>query len=100
MILLDDRRCHVEVNGAYIRLLGYPRTTLIGQPVTAFVSASTASEAESRAALRRRQFTGVRELTCDDGRRVKVEFAGHPELVTGRYLVLVVALEVCAPSGA
>jgi DNA-binding CsgD family transcriptional regulator len=92
MILLDDRRCHVEVNGAYLGLLGYPRSALIGHPVTDFVAGSPASEREWRAALRRRQFTGVAELRCDDGRSVKVEFAGHPEVVTGRHLVLVVAM--------
>jgi PAS domain S-box-containing protein len=92
MVLLDERRCQVEANGAYLKLLGYPRSALIGHPVSEVVVSGEVSEREWRAALRRRQFTGVTELKCDDGRRVRVEFAGHPELVTGRHLVLMVAV--------
>ena len=38
------------------------------------------------------QFTGTIELLRADGGCVTVEFAGHPEVVTGRQLVLAVAL--------
>ena len=65
MILLDNHRCHVDVNGAYLRLLGHPRTALIEQPGSEFVAGAPASEAEWRAAFRRDKFTGIRELTCD-----------------------------------
>jgi DNA-binding CsgD family transcriptional regulator len=92
MVLLDDRRCQVEANGAYLKLLGCPRTALIGHPVSEVVVSGRVSESEWQAALRLRQFNGVTELRCDDGRRVRVEFAGHPELVTGRRLVLLVAI--------
>jgi PAS domain S-box-containing protein len=33
MPLVDERRRHVDVNGACLRLLGYPRDQLIGRPV-------------------------------------------------------------------
>jgi PAS domain S-box-containing protein len=33
MVLLDERRRHVDANGAYVKLLGYPRDALIGRPV-------------------------------------------------------------------
>jgi PAS domain S-box-containing protein len=93
MVLLDDRRRHVEVNGAYLALLGYPRDALIGRPVHEFVSGGPRlSDREWRAELHKRRFTGVADLVCHDGRRVRVEFAGHPERVTGEHLVLFVAI--------
>jgi PAS domain S-box-containing protein len=93
MVLLDDQRRHVEVNGAYLALVGYRRGDLIGQPVYEFLAEGPlATTAEWEAALRQRQFTGVAEVVCADGRLVKVEFAGHPEVVTGRQLVLFVAI--------
>jgi PAS domain S-box-containing protein len=93
MVLLDERRRQVEVNGAYLRLLGYSRAALIGHPLFEFViGGPVASSGEWRAALRRRQFTAVGDLRREDGGRVRVEFAGHPAVVTGRPLVLFVAL--------
>ncbi len=95
MVLLDDERRHVEVNSAYLELLGYERSALIGQPITALrTEGPIASAREWRAALRQKQFTGVANLVRADGRQVTIEFAGHPEVVTGKQLVLFVALEV------
>ena len=37
MALLDERRCHVEVNGAYVSLLGYPARELLGHPIYEFI---------------------------------------------------------------
>ena len=37
MALLDERRCHVEVNGAYVSLLGYPKRELLGHPIYEFI---------------------------------------------------------------
>jgi PAS domain S-box-containing protein len=91
MVLLDDQRRHVEVNGAYLQLLGYRSADLIGRHVYEFVvGGSIVTLPEWRAILRRRQFTGTADLICSDGRLVRVEFAGHPEVVTGRKLVLFV----------
>lgn len=95
MVLLDDERRHVEVNGAYVQLLGYRPSALLGRPISDLrADGAVASADEWRAALRQKQFTGVAELACADGGRVTVEFAGHPEAVTGRNLVLFVALRV------
>ena len=93
MVLLDDDRCHVEVNGAYVQLLGYRPSELIGRPIHDLRADGRAlSDAEWHAVLRQKQFTGTVELVRADGGHVTVEFAGHPETVTGRQLVLCVAL--------
>jgi PAS domain S-box-containing protein len=93
MVLLDDERRHVEVNGAYVQLLGYRPSDLIGRPVYELrADHSATSEKLWHAALRRKQFTGTIELLRADGGHVTVEYAGHPEIVTGRRLVLFVAL--------
>jgi PAS domain S-box-containing protein len=93
MVLLDDERRHVEVNGAYVQLLGYRPSDLIGRPVYELrADGARASVEQWHAALRQRQFTGTIELLRADGGHVTVEFAGHPEIVTGQQLVLFVAL--------
>ncbi len=95
MVLLDDDRRHVEVNGAYVQLLGYRPSELIGRPVYELrADHSGISEQEWRAALRQKQFTGTIELVRADGGHLTAEYAGHPEVVTGRQLILFVALRV------
>lgn len=93
MVLLDEHRCHVETNGAYLQLLGYRRDALIGRPVyDLVVGGPSLNETEWHAILRHGQFAGGADLRCADGRSLRVEFAGHPEIVTGRQLVLFVVL--------
>ncbi|HJS92953.1 MAG TPA: PAS and helix-turn-helix domain-containing protein [Solirubrobacteraceae bacterium] len=93
MVLLDDHRHHVEVNGAYLNLMGYGRAALIGRPVYEFVvGGPIVTLHEWRTILRRRQFAGEAELVRADGGRVWVEFAGHPEIVTEQQLVLFVVV--------
>jgi PAS domain S-box-containing protein len=93
MVLLDNERRHVEVNGSYLQLLGYPKSALIGRPVYEFVSGGPIqSRREWLASLGQRQFSGRATLICADGHKESVEFAGHPEIVTGRQLVLFVCL--------
>ncbi|MGA8335899.1 MAG: LuxR C-terminal-related transcriptional regulator [Solirubrobacteraceae bacterium] len=95
MVLLDDDRRHVEVNGAYVQLLGYRPSELIGRPVYELrADHSAISEQEWRTALRQKQFTGTIELVRADGGHLTAEYAGHPEVVTGRQLILFVALRV------
>lgn len=93
MVLLDDERRHVEVNGAYLQLLGYRRADLIDRPVYEFVvGGPIVTLGEWRTILRRAQFAGAADLVRADGGKVWVEFAGYPETVTGRRLVLFVVL--------
>jgi PAS domain S-box-containing protein len=93
MALLDDHRRIVEINGSLLRLLGYDRRSLVGRPVYELrMDGPPASNHEWRGALAKRQFTGVADFRRADGSRIHVEFAGHPEVVTGRQLVLCVVL--------
>ena len=93
MVLLDERRRHVDANGAYVKLLGYTRDELIGRPVYAFVAGGPlASPAEWAAKLQTGHFTGEADLVCADGSNIAVQWAATTEVVTGRRLVLFVAL--------
>ena len=98
MMLLDDRRCLVEVNAAYLSLSGCRRSELIGRPVYERVAGGPlVSTPEWRALLGKKQFTATADLVRADGGRMTVEIAGHPEIVTGRQLVLFVVMRA-APS--
>ena len=93
MALLDDRRCHVEVNGAYVSLLGYPVRDLRGHHVYDFIVGGPKATAEEWArAIRGGNFSGQTEMRCADGHTVSVQWAATPECVTGRRFVLFVAL--------
>jgi PAS domain S-box-containing protein len=93
MVLLDSARRHVDVNGAYLTLLGHRRRDIIGQPVYRFVAGGPLlSPAEWKSTMMQREFTGEGELVAADGSKVKVQFAATTEVVTGRRLVLFVAL--------
>jgi PAS domain S-box-containing protein len=93
MVLVDDRRIQIDVNGAYLKLLGYPRGRVIGQPLYRYVvETSRASGEEWAAALAVGRFTGEAELICADGSRASVQWGASAEVVTGRRLVLFVAL--------
>lgn len=93
MVLLDDRRRHVDVNGAYLQLLGYRRDDIIGRPVYEIVAGGPLrSDAEWAALLGSERETGEAELVCADGTIVGVQWAATPVDVTGRRLALFVAL--------
>jgi PAS domain S-box-containing protein len=93
MVLVDGRRRQVDANGAYVKLLGYERQAIVGRPIYRFVAGGPlASPAEWKDALASGQFTGETELLCAHGGRVAVQWAATTEVVTGRYLVLFVAL--------
>jgi PAS domain S-box-containing protein len=93
MVLLDDHRRHVDANGAYLKLLGYGRDAVIGRPVYNFVAGGPLLTPEEWATrLQAGDFTGEAEMVCADGSQVAVQWAGHTEIVTGRRMVLFVAL--------
>jgi PAS domain S-box-containing protein len=93
MALVDARRRLVDVNGAFISLLGYQRQTVVGRPVHRYlVGGPLLSPAEWKLALAAGRANGEAELLCADGGRVAVQWAATTEVVTGRRLTLVVAL--------
>jgi DNA-binding CsgD family transcriptional regulator len=93
MTLVDERRRHVDLNGAYLRLLGYPREALLGRPIWELVRGGPQFDAaEWAAALADGRFTGEAELVCADDSFVAVQWGATAENVTGRRLVLFVAL--------
>ncbi len=95
MVLLDARRRVVEINGAFVQLLGYQRSAITGRHISDFViGGPIMSEREWRAVLREERFAGSADLCRADGGRVRIEFAGHPALATGQQLVLFVALSI------
>lgn len=93
MALLDQRRRHVDVNGAYLTLLAYRREQLIGHPVyEVVIGGPLATESEWAAALRSGRFTGETRLRRADGAPVAVQWAATTEVVTGRRFALFVVL--------
>jgi PAS domain S-box-containing protein len=93
MVLLDEERRAVEVNPAFLELLGQRRAGVLGRPVWEFVvDGPVVSPGEWRAALTQEEFSGVADMICSDGTLVTVQWAGHPETATGKRLVLVVAM--------
>jgi PAS domain S-box-containing protein len=93
MVLLDQHRRHLEVNGAYLKLVGYPRDELIGRPVWELVAGGPQlDDREWEATIARGEFTGEAALVRADGTTATVQYAGHTEVVTGERRVLFVAL--------
>jgi PAS domain S-box-containing protein len=94
MVLIDGRdRVQVDVNNAFARLLGRSRSALIGRPIYEFVEhGPRATPSEWNQAMSQEEITGETELLRADGSTVSVQYAAYPEVVTGRKLVLFVAL--------
>ena len=94
MVLLDHRRRCVEVNGAFVRIAGYPRKTLLGMPVWQIVKGGPrATESEWKEFIGGGEFLGETELVAADGTIVGVHFAAHPATVAGHRVVLFVTLD-------
>ena len=95
MALVDEERRHVDVNGAYLKLLGRRTEELIGRPIWEFVvDGPVLTQQEWADALATRQFTGRTEMRCGDGTELGVQWGATTEVVTGRRLVLFVALSM------
>jgi len=95
MCLADDARHIVDVNGACLQLLGYRRADIVDRPMYEFVAGEPIMTPRQWAeALARRRFTGEGEMVRADGAHVRVQWGATTELVTGRRLVLVVALSI------
>jgi DNA-binding CsgD family transcriptional regulator len=93
MVLVDGRRRIVDVNGAFLMLLGCEREAIIEHPIYEFVAGGPrVTEEEWNARLAEGRFSGDAELIGADHAHVLVQWAATTERVTGRYLVLFVAL--------
>ena len=93
MVLLDGERRHRDVNGAYLRMLGYRRDELLGKPVWEIVEGGPlVSEAEWREHLAEQRFSGDASMIAADGTTVRAHWGATVEVCTGRRFVLFVAL--------
>jgi PAS domain S-box-containing protein len=93
MLLADESRRIVEVNGALLRFLGYKSTDLVGRPVWTLVEGGPQFTPEQWAAqLAKERFTGEVGLTRADGTVVVHQWGATVETVTGRKLVLAVLI--------
>ena len=93
MVLLDGERRHIDVNGAYVRMLGYPRQEIIGVPASQYVAGGPLmTDDEWNAMLDGGPFTGEAGLVTADGTVVAVQWAVTPTAITGHRMVLFVAL--------
>ena len=74
MMLLDERRCIVDVNGACLRLVQHQRAALLGHPAHELVrDGPLFTAAQWRELLAQPQFTGSAELIHADGSRVTAD---------------------------
>ncbi len=92
MALVDEDRHFVDVNAAFLRLLGHSRETVIGRPVWDLFVEDRGASADWAGMLASGEFTGQRELICADGSTVAVQWGASVETVDDRRLVLFVAL--------
>jgi len=93
MLLVDTERRAIEVNPAFLRLIGQRRAAVLGRHVWEFVvDGPAATPGEWRAMLQQEEFSGVIDMIRADESIVTVQWAGHPENATGKQLVLLVAM--------
>jgi DNA-binding CsgD family transcriptional regulator len=93
MVLADSHRITVAANRAFAKLVHRRPSDIVGEPLYSFVRDGTErTEEEWNALIHRDEYVGDAEVVQPDGGMLKVHFAAHPELVTGRRLVLFVTL--------
>ena len=93
MVLLDDRRRVVDANAAMVALLGHSRAWLARRPMAEIVAGGPlVTEPEWQQWLAAGRFAGEATMLHSDGHDVSVQWGATTEVVTGRRLVLVVAL--------
>ena len=96
MILLQRDRVLVDVNDSFLAAFGYGRARALGCKLDVFVAEDSRPRMNKDwwELLRTGHLNGGRELIRSDGRHARVQFAAHREIVTGRDLILGVALEL------
>ena len=93
MMLVNEHRRIVDANAACLQLLGRRGDELRHRPVWEFVvDGPLATEREWREQIATRRSSGEARLRHADGSAVLVQWGATTEIVTGRRLVLFVAL--------
>jgi PAS domain S-box-containing protein len=93
MALTDNERRIIDVNGALAQLLGCRPSELRGSHTWDYVvEGPLMSREEWHHAIGRGEVSGEADVRCADGSVVRIQFAVHPEVVTGQQLVLFVGL--------
>lgn len=93
MVLVDSHRRLVDVNGAFLRLLGRSREELLGRPFSTVVEGGPLlTEAQWAEDLAAGHFGGEVGLVCADGTVVVQHWDATAATITGRQIVLGVAL--------
>ena len=81
MVLVDEDRAIVDVNGALLVLLGYTRPAMVGRPIWEFVAGGPLNTPQEWAALLDQgRFTGEAGLLCADGGIVAVQWGASTEV--------------------
>jgi PAS domain S-box-containing protein len=93
MVLADAERRYVDVNAAFLTMIGHRRADVLGRRLADFVyDGPAATPQEWAEALSGRRITGTADILRSDGSHVAVQWGASTEVVTGRRLVLLVAL--------
>jgi PAS domain S-box-containing protein len=93
MVLVDEKRHFVDVNGAFLQLSGYKRATLVGQPVHRLVAGGPLlTPAQWAAELAKEEFTAELGLVCADGTVVVHQWGATTAVAAGHRLILIVML--------
>jgi DNA-binding CsgD family transcriptional regulator len=93
MALISADRLVLDVNPALLTLARRRRADMLGHHVREFVAGGPLlSNQEWASELGEQQFTGEVGILTSDGQVVAVQWGATPEVVTGRRLVLLVAL--------
>ena len=93
MVLVDESRQVVDVNGAFLQLSGYKRAELVGEPTHRLVAGGPVYTPRDWAArLAKEHFEGDVGVVCSDGTIVLSHWGATVARVTGQRLVLLVML--------
>ena len=93
MVLSDPTRSIVDANPAFLALVGQRRDAVLGRKVYSFVAdGPLVSDVDWLAALSAGEVTGEADMLAARATTVRVQWAASAERISGRRLVLFVAL--------
>ncbi len=94
VLLLDEQRLIVKVNGAAVSLFGGPQASLVGTSIDEIIKPEdrAAAASEWQEFLQSGEYSGKRALLRADGSEVQIEFAARLEHIAGRRLATYVAM--------